>query len=482
MSAESLKDLSPDQKRALLKRLLAERAETAPGDYPPTPGQQAIWFLQKFLPDTAAYNVAFAAHVAPPLELPALERAFTQLAARHASLRTVFPEQDGRPIQRVLPPSAVPIHVAHVPDLSDAELDAMVRRDYGRPFVLDEPLMTVFLYRRQNEDVLLLNVHHLIFDAWSLQILFEELEALYRAELAGEPIALTPPAAQYRDFAAWQNRLTQDSEGERLWSYWATTLTPPLPVLNILAAKPRPAELELRGGTIPFALDRQLSNRLQELARERHTTLYTVFLAALQVLLYQFSEQTDFVVGTPVSLRTRDEWRNVIGYFINMVPIRTTVDPTCSFLDHLESARQAALGALAHQEFPFPLMVDRLKIRRETNRSPVFQAMLNVVISGRAGERPGPLTAGPSDPIRFGPSQLLPYPLPQQEGQFEIVLEVTDAGGALLGNLKYQTDLYTEETARQMSASYLAILERIVTDPAIRIEDLVKVERDTFEI
>ena len=238
----------------------------------------------------------------------------------------------------------------------------------------------------------------------------------------------------------------------------------------------------MRGATIPFALDSETSAGLHALSKRHITTLYTVMLAAMQVLLFEFSGESDIVIGTPVSLRSRPEWLDVIGYFINMLPMRTAVREDQPFSTHLGRARDTVLAALEHQEFPFPLLVDRLKLHRDSNRGPIFQAMLNVVASTRERELASLYTASGRDALPFGDTTFTSYLIPQQEDQFEIVIEMTEVDGVLHGNLKYQSDLYTHETARAMTASFVSILEAIVRTPDIHIAELTRLDRDTFEL
>jgi hypothetical protein len=485
VSAVSLDQLGPEEKRALLRRLLAERAASGAGDYPLAHGQRALWFLQRLIPDTCAYNVAFSARIEPAVDLDAFRRALDQLVARHPALRTVFPEHNGQPVQRVLPTAPTPLRVVDMADASDEALHAAVSADYRRPFDLDTTLFAVTLYRRRGHDVLLVNVHHLVFDAWSLQILFEDLRALYEAETGGGTATLAPLAAQYRDFVASQAAMLDSEHGDALWRYWESTLAGIPTTLEIAAAYPRSSAVTMRGATVPFSLSPEQSAAVHALARRQHTTLYTVVLAAMHVMLHRFSGQSDIVVGTPVSMRSRDELTNVIGYFINMVPVRGSVTPDEPFTALLARTRESVLGALEHQEFPFPLLVDRLRIQRDPRWNPIFQAMLNVNVSSRAMELSrlfGP-SEGASDPVRFGASGLTPYPIPQQEGQFDVVIEMTDSDGVLHGNLKYQTDRFSPDTARDMRDALVGLLTAVTERPDAPVSELVAAEqREDFEL
>jgi hypothetical protein len=489
VSAGSLDRLSAEEKRALLRRLLAERAAGATGDYPLAHGQRALWFLQRLIPDSCAYNVAFSARIEPPVDVDAFRKALDKVVARHAALRTVFPEHNGQPVQRVLPPSAAPLAIVDMTDATDQELHAAVAADYRRPFDLDTSLFAVTLYRRRGYDVLLVNVHHLVFDAWSLQVLFVDLRALYQAELTGHPASLTPLTVQYRDFVAAQTAMLESPRGDALWQYWEATLAGIPTTLELTAAYPRSAPFGMRGATVPFALSPELSAAVHALARRQQTTLYTVVLAAMYVMLFRLSGQADIVVGTPVSMRSREELGNVIGYFINMVPMRAHITPDEAFTALLARTRQSVLGALEHQEYPFPLLVDRLRIRRDPRWNPIFQAMLNVNISSRAmelsrlfGPAGGALDSA-SDPVRFGASDMTPYAIPQQEGQFDIVIEMIDSDGVLHGNLKYQVDRFSPETAQEMREAFVAVLTRITERPDATVSDFVSADsREAFEL
>jgi len=490
MTPEALAAMSPEAKRELLRRLLDERArettrvaaEKKDDAFQLAHTQRAIWFLQRLLPETHAYNVTFSGRFSPPLNLNAFRAAMDRLVARHDALRMVFSEQDGQPVQRVLSVAEARLGVVDASNLSDAELYTTVCEESHVPFSLDVPLIATTIYRRNDEDILLINVHHLVFDAWSQHILFSDLRALYIAELNDASIELPDAEAQYRDFVMEQAVDLDGRHGDELWNYWHSVFdTDPAP-LAIRARVEAQNALTMQGASVPFSLDSQASAALNALAKQQNTTLYTIMLAAMQVLLFQYSGQQDVTIGTPVSLRTRSEWLQVIGYFINLLPMRTTIDPTAPFTGHLARARETVLGALEHQEFPFPLMVSRLKLGRDPNHSPIFQAMLNVIITPKANELASLFTASHRTALQFGGSRLTSYVIPQQEGQFEIVIEVTDSDGVLHGNLKYQTDLYSRETAQRMTDSFLAILEAAVEKPDMSVDDLTRLDRDTFDI
>ncbi len=469
-----LERLSVEEKRALLKRLLLEKTDTSAREFPLSYGQRALWFIHKLAPESAAYNVAFTARVNPEPDLPALKRALGRLVERHPALRTIFPEKAGEPVQRVLPAAEVDFTIVDAPAEEDC-LRAAVVSEYRRPFGLDRPPFRVLFFRTpQRSGVLLISVHHLIFDAWSVQIVFEELRRLYEAELRGAPAELPRCPAQYADFVAWQQGMLKAPESARLREHWASVLSGDLPLLHFASARRRPPIPTGRGGSIPITLGGDLSERLRELARAHQTTLYTVTLAALQVLLRNCSGQEDILIGSPVSGRNQPQWTNIIGYFVNMVPIRADLSGNPPFADHLARARAAVLGALAHQDLPFPLMVEQLQVRRDSAGAPMIQVMFNMVSTPRGTELSRLFTAAPGAPgVVFGNVQFEPFLIPQQEGQFDLVIELTEVQGTVEGVLKYSLDLFEREAAERMACHYRGLLESVAANPQAPIGDLM---------
>jgi hypothetical protein len=482
VTAPSLANLGPDEKRALLKRLLAERASAGVGDYPLTHGQRALWFLQRLLPDMHAYNVALPLRFRPRLDLDALHRALDKLAMRHPALRTIFPDVDGQPVQRVLPASPVPLRVIDLAGASDDEMYHAIVAEHCRPFVLETRAFAATLVRRADQDALLLDMHHIIVDAWSLEILFEDLRALYDAELSGKPAELRPIPARFSDFVALESKMLAGPRGEALWAYWSQMLAGKLPMLDLGADAPPATSVALAGASIPFALSPELSDAIYELAKSHGTTLYTIVLVTTQLLVYRLSEETDVIIGTPVALRTASEFADVVGYFVNTIPVRATVDPEASFATMLGRARDQVIAALDHQDYPFSLLVDRLQVRRDTQRNPIFQVMLNVLVSTRSSALWRLFATSEKEVVSFGESAVVPYVLAQQEGQFELTVEVIERDGLLSGNLRYQTALYSEERALEIRDGFVALLAAVVAHPGARVAELDIPGREQFEL
>ena len=481
MTSASLANLGPEEKRALLKRLLAERAAAGVGDYPLSHGQRALWFLNRLSPDSHAYNLALPLRCRPALDRAVLQRSIDRLVARHAALRTVFTVIADQPVQRVLPPQSVPIHVVDMTGASDDEVYAALVAEHRRPFALESGAFTAVLFARPGDDALLLRLHHIIIDAWSLEIVFNDLHALYEADARERPAELRAVAMRYSDFVAAEARMVTGQRGDELREYWSRTLAAPLPSVD-LSQSASPTVASRVGASVPFNLGLDLSEAVYALAKQQGTTLYTVMLVATQMLVYRLSDQSDVIIGTPVALRGASEFADVVGYFVNTVPIRGAVHADDTVTALLARARAQILGALEHQEYPFSLMVDRLQIRRDSNRNPIFQVLLNVLLSSRSGVLKRLFATDGESGVSFGSSSVVPYVLPQQEGQFELTFEVIEADGLLSANLHYQPSLYSEERALELRDAFIALLEASVAEPGRRVADLRMPDRETFEL
>ncbi len=447
----------------------------SPAAYPLSYGQRALWFEQKYHPSSAAYHIAFTARAFPRVSLIELETAFGHVIRLHPSLRTIFvTTAQGQPRQRVLPVYRPNISLQDASLDDEAALRARVTEDYRRPFLLGHPLLRMTVFRRKEEDVLLLTVHHLVFDARSCFIFFENLRDIYNAALKGEDtFTVARPRSAYLDFVQYQIDLANRPEGDQLWNFWKQALSGELPVLNLARPSYSPLSPTSTGESIPFDFSDRLSAALQCFARERRTTLFTLLLAAFNVLLHRFAEQNTIIVGTPVSQRCEHQWNRTIGYFVNLLPIRAQLSPRLTFNQHLANMRESVLAALAHKSFPFALMVDRLRLPRCPGRTPIFQALFNF-LTDRSGEIGSLFIGRTVAEVHLGASALRPYVIPQQEGQFEIALEMGLVGGSLAGVLKYMTGALAPATAEAMKDAYVRLLEAIVSGGDSSIGELIE--------
>ncbi|HEX8720045.1 MAG TPA: condensation domain-containing protein, partial [Pyrinomonadaceae bacterium] len=430
--------------------------------HPLSYGQRALWFLHRLAPESAAYNVPVAARIPAELNVGALRRAFRLLVERHAALRTTFDDATGEPLQRVHERAEVSFEQRDASALSDAELNDALAAEAHRPFDLEQgpPLRVTLFTRTRGEHVLLLVAHHIVVDLWSMGVLVRELGLAYRAESSGEGLRLPPLALQYTDYARWQAETLAGAEGERLEAFWRKSLEDPPPVLDLPTDLPRPQAQSFRGASESVKLDLPLSERLKALGRSHDATLYVTLLAAFEALLYRHTGQGSFVVGSPVAGRGRAEWAPLVGYFVNSVALRADVSGEQTFSELLGRTRETVLDALAHQDYPFPLLVERLQPHRDPSYSPVFQAMFVLESTPRPEDQNLALLAlgDPSARVEVGGLPFEPFALKQQISQFDLTLRVAEGADGLAVQLEYSTDLFEPETAARLLSHFRQLL------------------------
>nr|UYH37511.1 amino acid adenylation domain-containing protein [Myxococcaceae bacterium MCy9487] len=453
--------------KAELLQLILERSAPL-RRHPLSQGQRALWYLYQVAPDSAAYNVAFAGRLRSEVDVPILREALQALVDRHPSLRTTFPLSEGQPVQHVHARREVQLETVDATGGSPEQLSERVSASYRRPFDLEQgPLMRVELFTLSpREHVLLLALHHIVIDFWSLMVLVDELGTLYQARRNGTRAELVPLSRTYTDYIDWQAELLASPEGERLAQYWMQKLGGSLPALNLPVDHPRPPVQTYRGASHGFRLGRQLTQEIKGLARAESTTVYTALLAAFQVLLHRYTEQQDILVGSLMAGRGQPEFAEVTGYFVNPVVLRADLTDDPTFSDFLAQVRQTVLGAMRHEDYPFPLLVERLQPDRDASLSPVFQVLFALHKPPRL-ERLMELWApgGNHASMEWAGLALEPLALGQQEGQFDLTLEMMETQDGLCGFFKYNTDLFDASTPRRMEEHYVALLRSVMDQP-----------------
>ncbi|HLL47981.1 MAG TPA: condensation domain-containing protein, partial [Longimicrobiaceae bacterium] len=337
------------------------------GDLPLSFAQERLWFLDRLQPESAFYVVPLALRLTGALHAGALERALGEVVRRHAVLRTVFPERGGAPVQVIAPFAGLALPVEDLSALDGADREAKVRRrassDARRPFDLAAgPVFRARLLRLgADENVLLVSMHHIVSDGWSMDVLFRELSALYEAYREGRESPLPEPRVQYADFAVWQRRVLRGEALDRQLAYWRERLAGAPALLELPTDRPRPAVQAFRGERERIGFSAALADRLSALARAEGATLHMVVLAAFQLLLSRYGGSDDVVVGTPVAGRTRREVEELIGFFVNTLVLRTDLSGDPGFRALLRRVRDVTLGAYEHQEVPFEKLVEELQ-------------------------------------------------------------------------------------------------------------------------
>jgi len=432
-------------------------------------GQERLWFLDQLVPGHAFYNMPAAVRAKGLLDVAVLERSVNEVVRRHEALRTTFATTEGRPFQVVAQALRVELPVIDLGGLADAQRETEIRRlagvEAGRPFDLGQgPLVRVMLLRLDDQDhVLLLTLHHIVADGWSMGVCVRELAVLYTAFMAGAPSPLPELPIQYADFAHWQRQWFQGGVLEQQLSYWRTQLAE-LPVLHVPTDRPRPAVQTFRGATEAFTLPGPLSESLVALSRREEVTPFMTLLAAFQTLLARYSGQDDVVVGSPIANRNRAETEGLIGFFVNSLVLRTDLSGAPSFRELLRRVREVCLGAYAHQDLPFEKLVQELHPSRDLGREPLFQVVFG-------------LENTPVETIHVpGGLVLSALPADTQTAKYDLTLFMGQRADGLAGLIEYNTDLFGPDTIRRMLDHFRTLLEGIVADPDAPLPDVPLVE------
>lgn len=458
--------------------LQAESASSADEtqDTPLSHGQRALWFIHQLAPDNSAYNISSAVRLPTALEYPALERALQTLFVRHPALRTTFPAQGDEPVQHIVARSELPLHTLDIHEWSNEQLNEFLTKEIQQPFNLESgPLLRITLLNRSAQDhILLLVIHHIIADFWSLAVFADELGRLYHAELTSQTPSLEALPVQYRDYVRWQADVLGGDEATRLLAYWQQKLAGELPALDLPSDHPRPPVQTYRGGSQSLRLSSELSRKIKELSQRQGATLYMTLLAAFQVFLHRYTGQVDILVGSPTAGRSRAELAHLIGYFVNPVVLRGDLSENPSFVDFLAQVRQTALEAFAHQDYPFGLLVEHLQPKRDPSRSPIFQVMfvfqktplldkpeLASFALGESGAR-----------LDLHGLTIESLALEQLSAQFDLTLAAAEAADSLGLSLQYNRDLFDEASVRRMLAQFEALLDGITARPDEHIASL----------
>ena len=480
--------LQEDDRAMLVKNkagvinILKQRAFGQKLVYPLIHSQRALWFIHQVAPDSAAYHVAFSARIRSDFNMEAFGQAVQAVVDRHSSLRTTYTIHNGEPVQEIHGYMKCRLQVRDASGAGEVELKDMVVKAYKEPFDLEKGnLLRVHVFvRSENDHVLLINAHHIACDGWSAMLLLDELRALYAAKIAGTTATLPHPT-EFNKYIEWQRTMLEGESGQRLFSFWQKKLNGELPILSLPADRPRPSTLSYNGSTHPFAIDADLTARLKSLAREQRSTLFTTLLASFYVMLHRYTGQEDILIGSPTYGRSRIDFSSIVGDLINTVTFRGKLSGNSTFIDFLADTRRNVLEVLEHQDYPFPLLVEKLCPDRDSSRSPIYQALFILQKFSHAQDLQKWMAKGDSgNKADFGGLKIEPFMIPQQEGQIEIVLEMTESGGQLFGNFKYNNDIYEAETINCWVGSFKILLEDITSNPGQRLSQiavLTKAER-----
>ncbi|MFB2921068.1 non-ribosomal peptide synthetase [Aerosakkonema funiforme] len=459
--------LSPAQ-RALLEKKLQEKAaksnqkQSIPqrSDGNPAPlsfSQERMWILDQFEPGNPAYNRPSNIHLVGVLNVLALAQSLNEIVRRHEILRTSFPVVDGQAIQAIAPTLTISLPLVDLSHLPTSERDAEVQRlaiqAAQHKFNLSQlPLIQATLLRLSEEEhILLLTLHHIIFDGWSMGVLLKELAAFYDVFVNAKSSSLPVLPIQYADFASWQKERLQGEKLETQLAYWKKQLGGDISVLKLPTDRSRSHSRTFRGGKEVQRLPKNLSESLKALSQQEGVTLFMTLLAAFQTLLYGYTGQEDITVGTPIAGRDRTEIENSIGLFINTLVLRTSVEGNSTFRELLKRVREVALAAETHREIPFDKLVEELKPKRNLHQPPFFQVLFQ-------------LRNLPKESIEVAGIKMEDYPLETGMVMVDLSLELEEQPEGLLAVFKYDTDLFKPETIASIGLDFQSLLRDIVAN------------------
>jgi amino acid adenylation domain-containing protein len=427
--------------------------------------QQRLWFLDQLEPDSSTYNIPSAMRLQGNLNVPALEQTLNEIVRRHEALRTIFPAVGGEPVQLVTPATSLNlplIDISAMPhDGREAEAHRLANEEAQRPFNLATgPLLRVTLLRlAEEEHITLFTMHHIISDGWSMGVLVNEVIALYRSYLAGEPSPLAELPIQYADYAHWQREWLQGEVLERQLAYWRDQLADVPAVSELPTDRPRPAVQTFRGASESFTLAPRLSQSLRELSRREGATLYMTLMAAFQTLLYRYTGQGDIIVGSPIAGRNRAETEALVGFFVNTLVLRSRIAPGNTFTELLQQVREAALGAYTHQDIPMEKLVEELQPERNTSHTPLFQvtcAMQNA----------------PMETLELSGLVLSEIANLVQPAKYDLSLSFGESDQVIYGTMVYNVDLFDDTTITRMIEHLETLLQAVVADPHLPLSEL----------
>ncbi|MFN5242778.1 MAG: amino acid adenylation domain-containing protein [Aphanizomenon sp.] len=470
----SIENSLTNQKRDLLKLLLNKKginlqtetilprpnSEPAPLSF----GQEQLWFLSQ-IQDNTTYNLPLALQISGSLNISVLEQVITEIVRRHEILRTNFQQIEGKNLQIIRPEINISLQVINLEQITAKQqlqnVQQLINQETDKIFNLSEDdLFQSTLYQlNQNSYILLLNMHHIISDGWSIGILLQELSTLYGAYLAGNKSPLPDLQIQYADYAIWQKEKFTSEIREKQLNYWKQQLADIPPLLELPTDKPRPPIQSFRGGIWEFSINSNLSQKIRTLTQQSDATLFMIMLAAFVILLYRCSGQDDILIGSPMAGRNRQEIQSLIGYFVNTVVLRTKLTGNPNFREILNQVRQVATDAHNYQDIPYNQVVEVLNPQRNLSYNPVFQILFDLQHS---------LT----DKLQLPGLTLQPFLGEHSTSKFDLSLIIEDRGTELIGAWEYSSDLFTQETISRITENFQTLLNGIVNNPETPINQL----------
>jgi amino acid adenylation domain-containing protein/non-ribosomal peptide synthase protein (TIGR01720 family) len=468
-AAPTIAELSPNIQRLQQQNLelaappILKRAENA--ELRLSYAQQRLWFLDQFEPNSASYNIPFGLRLVGSVNVDALQQSLIEIIYRHEALRTNFITVDGQAAQIIEQETnwtVAIVDLQHLP-LTEQKTAAqkLLQQQAIEPFDLahDALIRATLVVLSPTQQWLVVCMHHVVSDGWSIGVFVQELQALYNAYSQRQPSPLLPLPIQYADFAIWQRQWLQGDVLQSQLSYWEQQLADAPTFLPLPTDRPRPAVQTFNGAHLEFTLSVELTQKLEKLSHELGVTLFMTLLAAYNILLYRYTGQEDILVGTPIANRDRTEIEGLIGFFVNTLVMRTDLSLNPSFSELLPRIREMALGAYAHQDLPFEMLVEALQPERDLSYTPLFQVMFV-------------LNNAPISEIELTGLSVSSLTIEGAIAKFDLTLSIENTTTGLVGGWEYNTDLFDSSTIERMTGHFVTLLEAIVANPQERISQL----------
>ncbi|MBD2467741.1 non-ribosomal peptide synthetase [Nostoc sp. FACHB-145] len=439
-------------------RQVRRGSKTESQTFPVSFAQQRLWVLAQLEPDNPFYNMFKAVRLDGRINIEVLEHSLNEIIRRHEILRTTFSSEEGTPVQIIAPHATMKLAVVDLQRFSGQaqlqQLQDVATQDQLQPFDLTKGLLLrVTLVQLESESyALLLTMHHIIGDGWSMGVFIKELSSLYRGFLAGDTSSLPELPIQYADFTIWQRQWLQGKALQTQVNYWKQQLADAPPLLELPTDRPRPSVQTFRGWCFSFQLDAELTASLKELSHKSGTTLFMTLMAAYATLLFRYSGQSDILLGTPIASRNQQEIEGLIGFFVNTLVMRTRLKGNPSFSELLIQVRSTCMDAYANQDVPFEQIVEALQIVRSLSHSPLFQVMFA-------------LQNAPMEQLETPELAVTPLHLDNVNAKVDLTLQMWEQGNCLQGFWQYNTDLFDEDRIARMSGHLQTLLAGIVANP-----------------
>jgi amino acid adenylation domain-containing protein len=444
--------------------------------YPLSYGQQALWFIYQMAPENVAYNIFITVKINSYINNDTFINVWNKIVECHPILRTTYTTHQDKPVQRVNDQHKFKVEVIDASDWNEDKLKEKIFEETDRPFNLEtDSVLRIHLFTRSaKEHTLLLTMHHIAGDMWSFDLLLSEFQALYTTEIESanqeqaESVESSPIRNKsYIEFVRWQSEMLSDERREKYWEYWKKQLADELPILNLLADKPRPPVQTYQGASHLLRLDEQLIHKLNNLAVTSGTSLYQILLTAFYIQLYRYTNQKDILIGSPMRGRWGREFKEIIGYFVNLIVLRVSIGENATFEELNAQVGKTVRQAQKHQDYPFSLLVEQLQQQRDPSRPPLCQVSLTWQRHRWCESTDNSL------PEREQVLKMEPYLLGHQRGaDFDLNLTVMEAQGVMQLCWQYNTDLFEATTIARMSGHFVTLLEAIVANPQQQISQL----------